>query len=62
MTLDAHDSLETIRFMNDCLYMMCVRTDECLKIIKDEEVDGLTKIVKLALKSLPISLNQGKLN
>ena len=62
LTLDAHDSLETIRFMNDCLYMMCVRTDECLKIIKDEEVDGLTKIVKLALKSLPISLNQGKLN
>lgn len=60
LTLDAHDSLKTIRFMNDCLYMICTRTDECLDIIKNYGVDGLTKIVKLALKSLPISLNQGK--
>ncbi|MGN1054099.1 MAG: hypothetical protein ACI4P1_02365 [Erysipelotrichaceae bacterium] len=60
LTLDAHDSLKTIRFMNDCLYMICIRTDECLDIIKNYGVDGLTKIVKLALKSLHISLNQGK--
>lgn len=60
LTLDAHDSLETIRFMNDCLFMICIRTDECLEIIRNDGVDGLTKIVKLALKSLPISLNQGK--
>lgn len=60
LTLDAHDSLQTIRFMNDCLYMMCIKTSDCIQIIKDENLNGLSTIVKVVLKALPISLDQGK--
>lgn len=56
LTLDVHNSLPTIRFMNDCLYMMCIQTEECIKIVNSHNLDGLNMIVKIALKALPISL------